>query len=106
MQGWRRQAFKDEESVKFLQDATVTSKFSNAKKLSDVNVADYDAIFYVGGHGPVIDLASDPVNIDLASKVGVTGRYRAIVDKSAGWIVLGCKQDCVCSVSWTCVRQH
>ncbi|KAF8487573.1 ThiJ/PfpI [Gautieria morchelliformis] len=60
--------FKDEESVNFLKDPTVTAKFNHAKKLSDVNVADYDAVFYVGGHGPVIDLATDPVNITMASK--------------------------------------
>lgn len=45
------------------------AKFANAKKLSEVNVKDYDAIFYVGGHGPVIDLASDPINAQLASEV-------------------------------------
>jgi putative intracellular protease/amidase len=61
--------FKDEDSVKFLQDSTVKSKFSSAKKLSDVKVADYDAVFYIGGHGPVIDLATDPVNIKLANSV-------------------------------------
>ncbi|TDL29515.1 class I glutamine amidotransferase-like protein [Rickenella mellea] len=59
--------FTDDESVKFLKDPVVKSKLENAKKLSDVNAKDYDAIFYVGGHGPVIDLASDPVNIKLAS---------------------------------------
>lgn len=42
---------------------------ANAKKLSDVNIKDYDAIFYVGGHGPVIDLAFDDVNAKLASDV-------------------------------------
>lgn len=63
------QNYKDEESVNFLKDETVKSKFANAKKLSDVNVDDYDAIFYVGGHGPVIDLAFDPVNVKLASQV-------------------------------------
>jgi putative intracellular protease/amidase len=62
--------FTDDESVKFLQDKTVQDKFANAKKLSDVSVNDYDAIFYIGGHGPVLDLASDPVNIKLASEVG------------------------------------
>ena len=46
------------------------SKFSSAKKLSEVDVKAYDAIFYVGGHGPVIDLASDPVNANLVSEVG------------------------------------
>lgn len=49
----------------------MTSKLNNAKKLSDINVADYDAVFYVGGHGPVLDLASDQVNIAMASKVSV-----------------------------------
>ncbi len=61
------QNFKDD--VGFLSDETVKQKFANAKKLSDVNVADYDAIFYVGGHGPVIDLAQDPVNAKVASEV-------------------------------------
>ncbi|OCB90865.1 NIF-domain-containing protein [Sanghuangporus baumii] len=60
--------FTDDESVKFLRDDIVKEKFANAKKLTDVNPNDYDAIFYVGGHGPVIDLASDPVNIKLASE--------------------------------------
>jgi putative intracellular protease/amidase len=32
-------------------------------------VEDYDAIFYVGGHGPVIDLAADPINAEIASSV-------------------------------------
>ncbi|KDQ13767.1 hypothetical protein BOTBODRAFT_33209 [Botryobasidium botryosum FD-172 SS1] len=59
--------FKDDESVKFLSDATVKEKLANAKKLSDVRAEDYDVIFYIGGHGPVIDLASDPVNAKLAS---------------------------------------
>ena len=59
--------FKDD--VSFLSDETVKQKFANAKKLSDVNVSDYDAIFYVGGNGPVIDLASDPVNAKVASEV-------------------------------------
>jgi putative intracellular protease/amidase len=29
---------------------------------------DYDAIFYIGGHGPVFDLPVDPVNIKLANE--------------------------------------
>ncbi|TRM59683.1 class I glutamine amidotransferase-like protein [Schizophyllum amplum] len=59
--------FKDEESQKFLADEIVKQKLASAKKLSDVDAADYAAIFYVGGHGPVIDLATDPVNVKLAN---------------------------------------
>ena len=65
------QMFKDDESVKFLKDETVKEKFAKAKKLSEVNASDYAAIFYVGGHGPVMDLPTDPVNIKLASEVSL-----------------------------------
>ena len=44
-----RQAFTDDESVKFLQDPNVTDKRSNCKALSDVDPGEYIAIFYVGG---------------------------------------------------------
>ncbi|OBZ76559.1 Glutathione-independent glyoxalase HSP31 [Grifola frondosa] len=71
--------FTDDESVNFLKDPIVQAKFANAKKLADVNVADYDAIFYVGGHGPVLDLASDPVNIQLASEFYRAGKVTSAV---------------------------
>jgi hypothetical protein len=61
--------FTDDESVQFLKDETAKAKLANDKKLSDVNVKDYDAVFYPGGHGPVLDLPTDPVNIKLASEV-------------------------------------
>ncbi|GJJ07598.1 hypothetical protein Clacol_001801 [Clathrus columnatus] len=61
-------SFTDDESVKFLNDPVVKSKLSSAKKLSEVNVDDYVGIFYIGGHGPVIDLPTDPENIKLANK--------------------------------------
>lgn len=64
-QAWK----EDKECAKFLNDPAVQNKLATAKKLSEVSVSDYDAIFYVGGHGPVIDLASDPVNAKLASGV-------------------------------------
>jgi putative intracellular protease/amidase len=54
---------------KFLENPEVQKKLLTVKKLSEVNPDDYDGIFYVGGHGPVLDLAADPVNIQLASKV-------------------------------------
>jgi len=71
--------FTDDESVKFLKDETVTKKLAQAKKLSDVNVADYAAIFYVGGHGPVLDLAVDEINIKLASEFYRAGKITSAV---------------------------
>ncbi|RXW17446.1 hypothetical protein EST38_g8416 [Candolleomyces aberdarensis] len=62
------QTYTDDDSVKFLNDTDVKRKLANAKKLSEVRVEDYDAIFYIGGLGPAIDLATDPVNAKLASE--------------------------------------
>ncbi|KAK7441520.1 hypothetical protein VKT23_016510 [Stygiomarasmius scandens] len=58
---------EDKQSIQFLNDETAKSMLANVKKLSDVDAKDYDAIFYVGGHGPVIDLPTDPINVKLAS---------------------------------------
>ena len=55
--------------MRFLNDETVKAKLATAKKLVDVDEKDYCAIFYVGGHGPMLDLATDPVNARLASQV-------------------------------------
>ncbi|KII94812.1 hypothetical protein PLICRDRAFT_86276 [Plicaturopsis crispa FD-325 SS-3] len=71
--------FTDDDSVSFLADDTVSKKLASALKLSDVKVEDYDAVFYVGGHGPVVDLAFDEVNIKLASKFYQAGKYTAAV---------------------------
>ncbi|KZT13074.1 ThiJ/PfpI [Laetiporus sulphureus 93-53] len=71
--------FKDDESVRFLQDETVKKQLASAKKLSEVNSAEYDAVFYVGGHGPVLDLATDPVNIKLASEFWRAGKVTSAV---------------------------
>jgi len=69
------QAFaQDQVCVDFLNNENVKSKFANAKKLSEVQAKDYDAIFYVGGHGPVIDLAQDQVNANLASEFWQSGK--------------------------------
>ena len=54
-------------------------KLASAKKLTDVSVNDYDAIFFVGGHGPVIDLASDPTNAKLASAFFQAGKITSAV---------------------------
>ncbi|GAB1519261.1 hypothetical protein RhiTH_002327 [Rhizoctonia solani] len=81
------QMFKDDESVKFLQDPEVKQKFASAKKLSDVNPADYDAIFYVGGHGPMIDLPEDPNNIKLANAFYQSGKITSAVCHGPGALV-------------------
>ncbi|CAE7179503.1 unnamed protein product [Rhizoctonia solani] len=80
--------FTDDESVKFLKDdPEVKQKFDNAKKLSEVNPDDYDAIFYVGGHGPMIDLPIDPNNIKLANAFYQSGKLTTAVCHGPGALV-------------------
>ncbi|KAF8912658.1 class I glutamine amidotransferase-like protein [Mucidula mucida] len=70
---------KDEDCVRFLKDPIVADKLSHAKKLSEISAKDYDAVFYVGGHGPVIDLPTDEDNIRLASEFYQAGKITSAV---------------------------
>ncbi|KAJ7100444.1 ThiJ/PfpI [Mycena epipterygia] len=69
----------DAECVKFLTDEIVKSKLANALKLSAVKAADYDAIFYIGGYGPLVDLAFDQVNTKLANEFYRAGKIVSAV---------------------------
>lgn len=50
---------------RFYGDFDVINKVAHTVRLNEVNVADYDAVFYPGGHGPLWDLAIDNVSIAL-----------------------------------------
>lgn len=50
---------------RFYADLNAIEKVANSKKLKDIQVEDYDAVFYPGGHGPLWDLANDINSIKL-----------------------------------------
>ena len=50
---------------RFDDDPDLKAKLANTVLLSQVKQADYDAVFYPGGHGPLWDLANDPISIAL-----------------------------------------
>lgn len=54
-----------EDTKRFDKDLALQEKLAKTIKLSDINEADYDAIFYPGGHGPLWDLVSDKNSISL-----------------------------------------
>lgn len=54
-----------EDTKRFDSDTVLLDKLSKTLKLSDVNQADYDAVFYPGGHGPLWDLTEDKNSIAL-----------------------------------------
>jgi len=50
---------------RFYGDYDLIDKVAHTVKLSDVNEADYDAVFYPGGHGPLWDLSTDVISVAL-----------------------------------------
>lgn len=52
-------------TVRFYADNETQAQLAKTIKLADVNQADYDAVFYPGGHGPLWDLAEDKNSIAL-----------------------------------------
>jgi putative intracellular protease/amidase len=44
---------------RFQNDEAAQDKFKNTLKLEEVNVAEFDGVFFPGGHGPIWDLANN-----------------------------------------------
>lgn len=57
--------FQTESTKRFKLDSDAQQQLASTLVLSTVNVADYDAVFYPGGHGPLWDLAEDSSSIAL-----------------------------------------
>ncbi len=56
-----------ESAERFMADAAAKAKLDNSLRLADLDFAQYDGIFFPGGHGAVVDLPQDAV---LAQKLG------------------------------------
>lgn len=54
-----------EDTKRFDADKTLQEKLKHTHKLSIIKQADYDAVFYPGGHGPLWDLVEDKNSIAL-----------------------------------------
>lgn len=54
-----------EYTERFKQDSAAQEHLASTHKLAEINSADYDAVFYPGGHGPLWDLAVDLKSIAL-----------------------------------------
>src|SRR5262244_36325 len=70
--------------ARFKRDALAQKDLANTIKLANVRAADYDTVFYVGGHGPLWDLAESPVSIALIESFYNSGKPIALVCHSPG----------------------
>ena len=60
--------------ARFKQDSEAQKKLSQTVKLADMRSEDFDTIFYVGGHGPMWDLADNPDSIALIESFYNSGK--------------------------------
>ena len=70
--------------ARFKQDKTAQEALATTVKLSDVKSEEFDSVFYVGGHGPMWDLAESPVSIALLESFYNSGKPIALVCHSPG----------------------
>ncbi|HTL07414.1 MAG TPA: type 1 glutamine amidotransferase domain-containing protein [Chitinophagaceae bacterium] len=59
---------------RYSADTALKEKLAHTKKLADVKAADFDAVFYPGGHGPMWDLYEDKNSIALIQNFWADGK--------------------------------
>ncbi|MET4107436.1 type 1 glutamine amidotransferase domain-containing protein [Hymenobacter sp. UYP22] len=69
---------------RFKADPAAQQALANTVKLDSVSAADYDAVFYPGGHGPLWDLAEDKKSIELIETLYAAGKPVAAVCHAPG----------------------
>ena len=69
---------------RFKADPQAQAVLANTGKLADVKAADFDAVFYPGGHGPLWDLAEDRNSIALIEQMIAAGKPVAAVCHAPG----------------------
>ena len=70
--------------TRFKNDKAAQQALANTATLSSMNSEDFDTVFYPGGHGPMWDLAEDPVSIALLESFYNSGKPIALVCHSPG----------------------
>ena len=76
--------FQTETTRRFEADPAATAQLAATLTLADVSEADFDAVFYPGGHGPLWDLAEDPHSIGLIERFAAAGKPVALVCHAPG----------------------
>lgn len=64
---------------RFEQDSTAQQQLANTLPLDQINAADFDTVFYAGGHGPLWDLTNDQHSIELLQAFDRTNKPMGLV---------------------------
>ncbi|MCH4881330.1 type 1 glutamine amidotransferase domain-containing protein [Pseudomonas sp. TMW22090] len=71
--------FQTDATRRFESDTAAMKALANTRTLSDLSSAEFDAVFYPGGHGPLWDLAEDVTSIALIEHANASGKPIATV---------------------------
>ena len=77
-------AFQTEQTRRFEADAEAMAQLAATARLDSVSQADFDTVFYSGGHGPLWDLAEDKHSIALIESFLAAGKPVALVCHAPG----------------------
>ena len=76
--------FQTDDTRRFEKDAEAVAALGSTVKLADVSEADFDTVFYPGGHGPLWDLAEDRTSIELIESFLAADKPVALVCHAPG----------------------
>jgi putative intracellular protease/amidase len=77
-------SFQTELTRRFEADAAATAQLAATVRLNSIDQADFDTVFYPGGHGPLWDLAEDPASIALIESFIAAGKHVGLVCHAPG----------------------
>ncbi|KQW80721.1 type 1 glutamine amidotransferase domain-containing protein [Brevundimonas sp. Root1279] len=73
-----------DDTRRFREDPEAQQALGATHRLGEMKAADFDAVFYPGGHGPLWDLATDPASISLIEAFARTGKPTGFVCHAPG----------------------
>lgn len=77
-------AFQTDLTRRFEADAQATAQLARTVRLDGLSQADFDTVFYPGGHGPLWDLAEDQDSVALIESFIAAGKHVALVCHAPG----------------------
>jgi putative intracellular protease/amidase len=76
--------FQTAATARFKADTAAQAALAHTRPLAELSAADFDAVFYPGGHGPLWDLAEDQHSIALIEAMIAAGKPVAAVCHAPG----------------------
>src|SRR5215469_12701808 len=76
--------FRTDLTRRFEADAAANAQLASTLRLDTVKAADFDTVFYPGGHGPMWDLAEDQHSVKLIESFVAAGKPIALVCHAPG----------------------